>query len=142
MGFVIRQIQKEDYPIIFNSWLKSYSKDFVKHKNVPSHIYYQGQHILIEKLLENSEVLVAADEEDQSIVLGYCVGNIVNDVFVVHYLYVKKDFRGMKIATKMLEFAGVKQDSSIVYTHYTPSGAKFGSKFNAIYHPYILLGGV
>jgi len=141
MGLVIRELTKEDYPIIFNSWLKSYSKEYVKYKNVPNQIYYQGQHLLIENLLSNSTTLVAVDSEDQNIVLGYCVGTKSEDTFVVHYIYVKKDFRGMKIASNILKYAGVTPESNIVFTHYTPSGAALASKFNAIYHPYILMVG-
>lgn len=141
MAFVIREMIKDDYPIIFNSWLKSYSKEYVKHKNVPNAIYYQGQHRLIEHLLASSSALVAVDEEDDNIVLGYCVGSKIDDTFIVHYIYVKKDFRGMNIASSILRYAGVTPESNMVYTHYTPSGAALAQKFNAIYHPYILLLG-
>lgn len=141
MGLVIRELTTEDYPIIFNSWLKSYSKDYVKHKGVPSQIYYQGQHLLIERLLFDGTTLVAVDSEDPNIVLGYCVGTKADDTYIVHYVYVKKDFRGMGIASSILKYAGVTKNSNIVYTHYTPSGAALASKFNAIYHPYILMVG-
>jgi len=139
MALKIRSVEKNDYPLIFNSWLKSLSKSF---SLMDKDMYYQGQHRLIERLLQTSKCHVAVDSEDESIIVGYLVESALQDVNVVHYIYVKKDFRNMGIAENLLENANIHKGSNIIYTHATVSGVALAQVYGAFYNPFLLVGGL
>jgi len=138
MSFVIRDLQSSDYPFLFNSWMKSYSKEFLDKKNVPSQIYYQGLHKLIESLLPSCVVKMAVTEDDLDVIIGYVVASSDENVGVVHYVYVKESFRRLGIASQLLASVGIEPDMDSIFTAYTSSGSELAAKFNSLYHPFYI----
>lgn len=142
MALKIRSVSKDDYPFIFNSWLKSLSKSFTKNNLTDKNVYYQGQHRLIERLLQTSNCHVAVDGDDESIIVGYLIESVEQSVNVVHYIYVKKDFRNMGIAESLLRHANIGRGNNIMFTHATVSGFALAQGYGAFYNPYLLIGGL
>jgi hypothetical protein len=133
----LRPANEEDVNFIFNSWLKSFRNSaFARH--IPNSIYYTEQHKLIEKLVKNFSVIIACNDEDASQVYGWICAGEVQNIFCLHYIYVKHSFRSMGIA-KLL-FNSFKHDPSTagIYTHHCRIADTMASKTNMIYDPYIL----
>jgi GNAT superfamily N-acetyltransferase len=137
MGFRFRQLQQSDYPFIFNSWLNSASKQYFK-QGVVSQLYYKPYHLLIEKLLQNSYVLIAESDEQEPVLLGYLVFSEDAGVKVVHYIYTKFDFRGLGIASKLLEEADILPDDEIIHTAFSKSGQRLADHYGSLHHPFYI----
>jgi ribosomal protein S18 acetylase RimI-like enzyme len=138
---MMRPYMPEDQAFLFNSWLKSFRNGTVCN-NVDNSVYYTNQHIVIERLLQTSKVIVCCNSEDPRIIYGYCVYEHIQGQFVLHYIYVKNIYRKLGLARKLLE--ETKHDFSVLgcYTHQTVIGDRNDEKFNLIYHPYILMNTV
>jgi len=135
---LIREMETQDIPFVFNSWLKSYANSPTV-KFVDRTIYFNEQHKVIERILVKQKTLIACDKDSPDNIFGYiCFGELQN-VFVVHYLYVKNIDRKLGIARQLLE--ATKHDFSTVFafTHFTYAGLAVAEKFNGIFHPYSLI---
>jgi GNAT superfamily N-acetyltransferase len=108
-------------------------------KNVPNQIYYDGQHRLIEKLILRSKTYVACDVNDPNQLYGYGVAEVVDGIFVVHFIYVKLSFRRMGIGTALLNSFEYQPGSLSAFTHWTKMAERLHIKYNMVYHPYILM---
>jgi ribosomal protein S18 acetylase RimI-like enzyme len=113
MSVIIRSMTEADIPFIFSSWLKSYKNS---QPHVDSDIYYQGQHKLIECILQGNNVLISSPEEDQDTIIGY----IVYSADCLHWLYVKSTYRNMGFARSMIDVA-FQSKTPTYYSHFTPS---------------------
>ena len=133
----LRTLTEEDSPFIFNSWLKSYRFSHFGEK-ITNTIYFEDHHKVIENILKNSKVVVACNEEDPSQLYGYIVGGAEEGIFVLHFIYVKHTFRNMGLGKTLLDAMGHDSSSAAVYTHHTRMADKLASKYNFVYHPYLM----
>lgn len=134
----LRAATAEDVPFIFNSWLKSF-KYSLWCRNIPSSIYFAEHHKLIERLLKECNVVVACNTEDSSQIFGFLCGQHVENIFCLHYIYVKHSFRNLGIAKAMLNSFSHDPSTASVYTHHTRVAEKVAPKYNMVYHPYLLI---
>ncbi|MBU6278588.1 MAG: hypothetical protein KGN78_05035 [Actinomycetales bacterium] len=103
--------------LIFATWLKSYQNSSLFAKGVPRETFFAQHHKVIERILERAEVRLAVLPDDPSVVFGWSVtepcqrisivdrdaGIVrVTPESVVHYVYVKPDFRRYGIAKALL----------------------------------------
>ena len=133
----LRPLVEEDYPFLYNSWLKSYRfSPFAE--RITNTIYFEDHHKLIERIVKNSKCLVACNPSDPSQLYGYVVAGEEEGVLVVHFLYVKHTFRNMGMGKTLLDAVGHDSSSAAVYTHHTRMADKLASKHNFVYHPYLL----
>ena len=133
----LRPLTEEDYPFLYNSWLKSYRFSLFAER-ITNTIYFEDHHKLIEKILNNSKILIACNPSDPSQLYGYIVAGEEEGGLVVHFLYVKHTFRNMGIGKTLLDAVGHSSDTASVYTHHTRMADKLASKHNFVYHPYLL----
>tara|TARA_R100000005_G_scaffold68197_1_gene36170 strand:- start:248 stop:709 length:462 start_codon:yes stop_codon:yes gene_type:complete len=133
----LRPLIDDDLPFLFSSWLKSYRSSHFAEK-ITNTIYFEDHHKIIERIIENSKVLVACNPSDPSQLYGYSVSGEEDEVLVVHFLYVKHTFRNMGIGKTLLDAIGHSNESASVYTHHTRIADKLASKHNFVYHPYLL----
>lgn len=112
---ILRPVRSEDVALITNSWLTSY-RDSCHVWGVPDRSYYWCEHKILEKLIPRSAVVVACLEEDPNVILGWVAYEIAEGgVMVIHYMYVKKPFRALKIATKLFqEVWKIEQEPGVV----------------------------
>ena len=133
----LRPIIEDDTAFIFNSWLKSYRFSHFGEK-ITNTIYFAEHHKVIERLIDNSKVLVACNPEEPSQVYGYIIGEEVDGIFVLHFIYVKQTFRNMGVGKTLLDAWGHNKEKAGVYTHHTRMADKLAAKYNFVYHPYLM----
>jgi hypothetical protein len=78
---------------------------------------------------KNTNILVACLKDDPNTVLGYSVVSLPN---VVHYVFVKKNWRSIGIARDLLP------KSVNTVTHLTKAGMAIMKKNNLIFNPFLL----
>jgi ribosomal protein S18 acetylase RimI-like enzyme len=138
LPILLRPANKDDIGFIFNSWLKSYkSSKFTE--QIPNEIYYAEHHKIIENLLQQYNVIIAANQEDPNQLYGFICAGLTDGIFTLHYLYVKHTFRRMGIANSLLNAFEHNSDYAAIYTHKTRSATSLAEKYNFIYHPYVAL---
>ena len=124
-----------DLNFILNSYLKSY-RNSPETKDIVNGIYFSDYRDRIALLLQSSEVTVICAEDDEDHIIGYAVHRLIGDWPLIHYVYVKHPFRGMKMATTMLEtlYPEFGHRMSVV-SHMPKNWKKLKDKFNLIYNP-------
>ena len=133
----LRPLIEDDLAFIFNSWLKSYRFSHLAEK-ITNTIYFADHHKVIERLIEDSSVVVACNEEDPSQVYGYIVGGALDGIALLHFIYVKHTFRNMGVGKTLLDAMGHDKEKAGVYTHHTRMADKLAAKYNFVYHPYLM----
>ena len=133
----LRPLIEDDLAFIFNSWLKSYRFSDLAEK-ITNTIYFADHHKVIERLIEDSKVVVACNEEDPSQVYGYIVGGALDGIALLHFIYVKHTFRNMGVGKTLLDAMGHDKEKAGVYTHHTRMADKLAAKYNFVYHPYLM----
>lgn len=135
---LIRRACEEDVNFIFNSWLKSYRNSLFA-RNMHNTIYFDQHHKVVERLLKTSEVLIACDQKDPSSCYGYIVAEKVDNIFVLHFTYVKHPFRKFGVATALLNAFDHNLSQASIYTHHTRVAELLAPKYNMVYNPYVAL---
>ena len=133
----LRTMVEDDLPFLFNSWLKSYRFSHFGEK-ITNTIYLEDHHKVIEAILDKSKVLVACSNDDSSHLYGYIVTGEEEGILVLNFIYVKHTFRNMGIGKTLLDAVGHSSDVASVYTHHTRIADKLASKYNFVYHPYLM----
>ena len=112
-----RKVSDEDF--LYATWIKSF-RDSSFARAVPTPIYNRSQRKRIDQLLEDEDtyVIVACSPETPEHIYGYAVGAVPN---VLHYLYVKKDYRNSGIGKRLCShlWDGAK-NNPVLYTHKPP----------------------
>lgn len=132
----IRAATEADISFLFNSWLRSYRQsEFAK--QMQNEVYFAAQHKVIEGLLKTCKTLIACNHADISQIYGYTVTTEVDGVPVVHFAYVKEPYRGLGLARKLLQEAGISLEKPYCYTHKTFKAGLLERKHAIVYHPYL-----
>lgn len=130
--FATRAGRQEDMAFIFATWLQCYkhSSSFARH--IPKKVYFEQHHAIVERLLARCEVLVCTLADSDSTIVGY----VVRGPGILHFVYVKKDFRRMGVASGLL----VDVDpNAMVFTHWTEGFDLILRKWPHMqYNPYLL----
>lgn len=103
-----------DEEFIFDSWLRCYRKSPDSH--LPDEVFFPLYRGIIKHLMVHSKVEVLCIPENEDAILGY----IVYDPSVVHWIYIKRDFRGQGLGKLLIDRAGPNP----VLTFTTPTGRK------------------
>lgn len=105
-----------DSDFLYSTWIKSF-RDSGFCRAVPTPIYNRSQRERVRALLEKdfTYVLVACSPETPELIYGYAVGEAPN---VLHYVYVKKDYRGQGIGKRLLShLLDHSTNNPVLYTH-------------------------
>ena len=106
-----------DQILILDSWLKSMRKS--PDGYLPDDLFFPTHRLMIMKMLDTCTVEVITPPDSPNFILGY----IVYDKGVVHWVYVKKDYRNSGIAKSLIERAK-DEKGDVVLTLTTPLGRK------------------
>lgn len=134
----IRNIEQSDVPFMFNAWLRSFRSGRFANK-VDNSIYFAEQHKVIEKLVSRCTLSVACNPEEPGLIYGFIAHEMVEGIFVLHYIYVKHTFRNLGIGKELLDSTGHDFSSAGCASHMTFISEKLQAKYNLVYHPYILV---
>lgn len=136
LPILLRPANSEDVGFIFNAWLKNFrNSEFAN--DMPNEIFFSEHHKVIERLLQQYDVVIAANQEDPSQIYGFICAGYTEGVFTLHYVYVKHTFRKMGIAEALLNSFNHDPDCAAIYTHKSRSAKHLAKKYNFIYHPYV-----
>lgn len=133
----LRTVQPDDVDLIYDSWLHSGRTD--RGPPVDKAIYFHGQRQVIGELLKRSPVIIACEPAVPAHVLGWVCFELRAGLLVLHYIYVKKAFRRMGIATLMMRDMLAHPDASkgLTYSHWTPAAKPLMKRFHGVYNPYL-----
>lgn len=126
-----------DEAFVLATWIKS-NRNSPATRAVPTPIYLIGQRYRIMKLLKRADtrILVACDSNEPNLIYGYAVWT---DSTILHYVYVKRSYRGVGVARALLE---LPTDTAVLYTHRSPEiwvERLLRDKYiNYVYNPYLL----
>lgn len=128
----IRPHMPDDMNLIYNSWLKSAKEDF----DIPNSQFFDSYRDHINEVMANSQILVACDPLDPKFVHGYIVYQQVDDLFILHWAYVKSSFRKMGVMSTLIKsvFPAFKQEPLII-TYQNNKRPKMFEKLKAVYKP-------
>lgn len=121
-----------DLNFVLSSWKKSF-REAPKLAQLPAHVYYERANSEVAEILTRAEVLVARDSERPDFLYGFIAYEALDgagerpDALCVQFVYTKRDWRRLGVASKLLSAAvthaealGVDLDSArLVYTHET-----------------------
>lgn len=143
---IVRSALTGDVSFIYNSWLKSFRDGSLWAQLIPSPLYFLSEKKVIDKLILETDVLIACNPESEDQIFGYVVAdNSIKDVTLLHYVYVKQPYRGLGFAVKLIENAlppTASRDHVIVASHMTRAFNEYlTKKLGVIYNPYVLHGG-
>lgn len=137
----LRLNTKSDEPSIYSDWLRSARKSRT-YAGVKSQVFYFWQHLVIEQLLADPSVtwLIASSLVDPTKIYGWLCGQradtLAGDQAVIHYLYVKRLYRRVGIASHMLtQFSG--SAPALVVTSMTDSGRELLGDRTFVFNPYL-----
>jgi GNAT superfamily N-acetyltransferase len=141
-GYKLRVVNRDDHNSIFSDWLRSGRKCKAT-AGVASQIYFFWQHLTIERLLDPEAKctwLVACSVEDPTKIYGWVCGqradSIVGDQAIAHYVYVKRLYRRLGIARRLLN-ALQGEARMLVVTSLTDSGRALLHSRPHVYNPYL-----
>lgn len=136
--YKLREALPEDLNFIFHSWISSYKSGKPNH-NTPPPFYFQGQHKVIERILRQAKTLLLVEAEHSENVFAYIVYEEIEGIFVLHYAYTKRLYRGFKMIKKLL--SEVRKDDKVagIYTQDSASARFVADKINLFHNPYILM---
>lgn len=107
---IIRPFEESDRRFVEASWFESYLKA-LRLPELPFEIFKHGMNARIARLIENSDVRIAAARAFPDEILGYAV--LDKTTPVMHWLYVKASFRRNGLGTKLLN----TKPGTLWYTH-------------------------
>lgn len=134
---LLREANEQDVGFIFNSWLKSF-RGAPYNKTIVNSVFFTEHHKVIERILKTSSVIIACNPEDPSQMYGWICAETIDNVFCMHFLYVKHSFRNLGLARILFNAFTHESGEAGIYTHYTRASDKLCEKFGLIYHPYVL----
>lgn len=135
LNVFLRPPNPNDLNFIYSSWLKSYNDDNY-YNPIKGPAYFGYQKLLINKLLNQSIVTIACNPEDNEQIFGYTVYEIGLDNLIIHYCYVKYNFRRLGVCRSMVEAIRLPRlSSNFFHTFRSPTYDKLKHKFTLTYTP-------
>jgi ribosomal protein S18 acetylase RimI-like enzyme len=128
---ILRAIEEDELSFVYHSWLTSLRSGSPYHRSIPKTQYYDGQKRILYRVLDRSNTIVATPKDHPNIIAGYIVWE-PSDPAVIHYIYVKSDFRKMGLGALFVEVASA--GNKITGTHRTTDVK--GKDF--LFNPYLL----
>lgn len=114
LHYVIRLGGKTDWPMVADAWVNSHKASSRATKLSEPGRFFKHHHRIIDGVLkdEETEVRVAAPPDDDFTVFGFAV----LQRGLIHMVYVKKPFRRLGLARKLL--TGIRLDET-AFTYWT-----------------------
>lgn len=136
----VRPASHGDLAFIYSAWLESYGSGSPISINVWKSVYYIEQRKVINRLLRSDlvhhQMIVLAD--DPAVIVGFVIWQ--PEECVIHYCYVKHDFRRMGVMGDALDRLGI-DPGKCQFTHLTYLMQQLRPKWAKLtYNPYLLAG--
>lgn len=100
---MIRPLKQLDHDFIYHSWIHS-----VK---CPTKAVSSMTRAVIDEVVNNGDVLVLCPDDDQDHIIGWVAHGQLEDTPLLHFIFVKKDFRKEGIGTELIRAAFPETDN-------------------------------
>jgi len=134
----MRDATDSDIAFIFSSWLKSF-RNGLMNKMVDNSIYFAEHHKVVERILARAKLTLAVNPEAPEDIYGYICHEKIDNIFCLHYVYVKQPFRRRGVMKALMNTAEHDFKTAGVYSHSNYTTPIIMEKRRLYYHPYILL---
>src|SRR5271166_4068946 len=96
LNYIVRAARDTDVPFIYSAWLRSFYVSGTLTKHISKEVYFNYHKAITDRILLNphTEVQVACEGDKEGPILGF---SVYTDR-ILHYVYVKKAFRGLGLA--------------------------------------------
>ena len=122
----VRAARAEDMAFISNAWIWSYYEGTPAFRGIADKDHFRLEMTkTIRRICDNAEVRVACDPSDEDTLVGFCAFGLGT----LHYVYVKRDFRGMGVARTLLEGVPIKAYSFRTANAKPRAGWRFTPRF-------------
>ena len=108
---MIRDIKKIDEDFIYHSWLHTVS--------CPTRIVSEMTRCLIDRLVEDNKVKIWCPDDDENHILGWIAYGKLEKTPLLHFMFVKKKFRGNKIGRELLDSVYPDRSKTVFCTFWT-----------------------
>lgn len=127
----VRPMKSSDYNFVLSNWQSSFRTSWYAGV-IPNNLYYSVVKTLIDQLINRGMVtMVLCNTEDTDQLLGFISYELdSNNAYILHYIYVKPDFRNMGFAGFLTK--AINLPEKYIYTHRT----KFSDR-NQLFAPEI-----
>lgn len=128
---------KEDEGFIYSTWLNHYKHSSKFASRIKFDLYYSKHHSIIERILaRKAKVLIAYPLDEPDIIIGWACYEGANDRPLLHFIFVKRAFRQMGVASRLLKGLDL---NNLAFTHLTHDGELLLKKYPYFqYDPYAL----
>lgn len=140
----LRAANDKDLNFILKSWLKNYRKSNFG-SELDEEDYFETYQNAVKECLKQSKVAILCDEQDPFFIYAFFVVEEHAEANVLHYLYVRDDFRNTGIARQIHK--QFLKDKTLFYTHktkmvtkegrYIPVAHELAQQAGAIYRPFL-----
>lgn len=132
---MIRSPRKSDQGYIAATWARSMLSTHMHQRHMRSRTGQQiGEQINAVMDRTDSRALLCVKDSDHDYIVGWVLYVEGPAVPVVHYLYSRRDFRGVGVAAALLGELGVTRQSGVVCTSYGPSSLSMRSRYKSSVH--------
>jgi len=109
----VRAIGEADLPLVYSSYIKSSPTGGIAYSE-----HCSLAHDRMERCLsaENVVAMCVVDGDAPGWVGAWLVGHAVTGGLAVHYMYVKRDYRRLKLATQLLAYARLDEPGELYIT--------------------------
>lgn len=129
--YTFRPYVRDDIPFIQNSWGRSYYTGGYGNTLLSLNEFHAHHRPIREQILEkpNIAIIVCCSKQESTLIIGYVIVEKPEESpgMILHYLYVKQDFKSEGIGKELL-FKAIDQ-RPVLYTHKTIVAGKILSKF-------------
>lgn len=133
-----REATVEDLHFIQKSWLRTERHSFSD--MCPSPVFYTEMTARIARIAQHAQCIIATDKEYAFFIYGFMVGRLLESGgLILHYAYVKEEWRGKGVAKSMAKAFGYKGDQRLFITNEPKKlNSKRYKRLNMLYNPFIL----
>lgn len=116
---LIRDKQPSDHDFIFDAWLKNYQATSYFAKRITKQTFMACHSLLIENILARPSTIGKIAGDADFTIYGFIVAEHIEQNPIVHYLYVRPEYRELGIAKSLIESIGL-QTKHFEVSHWTP----------------------
>lgn len=124
MQIQIRKFIDPDTDFIYSSWLNSYKNDSSFARKIARSIFFKWHQKIVKIILSrpSTTISIACFDEMPEVILGYMIHEKQkedeDEKDIIHFVYVKKDYRKQGIAKLLIESQSIHLNESL-FTHFT-----------------------
>jgi len=99
---ILRDAADEDKNFIISSWLKTYRTEGKFTRRIRPYVYFKEHEERIKRALWQAKARIACLEAEPEVIMGYAVWTPQAAHEVVHFVFVRPEFRNLGVARKLL----------------------------------------